>query len=201
VPWKPDYITVVDANAFLRLPDSIDDAQVGTWVTAASRAIDKRCNRQFGTIAPTAAARVYRRPAVYDPVTGMWLLSIDDVQDVTGMTVRGVAYASSGAVLLPDNAPADSVPWTALGFADRPDLSYAGAPASVTVVARWGWTAVPAQVVVAARLQVNRWAARRDSPFGVSGSPTDGSELRLLAKLDPDVAVSLAGLSRPRRVG
>lgn len=200
MPWKPDYLTVVEANAFLRLPDSVDDAEVGIWVTAASRAIDKRCNRQFGQLA-APAARVYRRPAVWVPSLGLWVKEIDDLQDLTGLTVNGVAYASSGAVLLPDNAPADGLPWTALGFADQPDVSYPGSPAASTYVGRWGWTAFPSQVKAAAKLQVNRWNSRRDSPYGVSGSPTDGSELRLLSKLDPDVAVSLAGLSRVRRVG
>ena len=40
-------------------------------------------------------------------------------------------------------------------------------------------------------LQASRLAARRDSPFGVAGSPDAGSEMRLLARVDPDVAVAL----------
>jgi hypothetical protein len=200
VVWKPDYLTLAEGKSFLRLTDALDDAEVTAWITAASRAIDKRCNRQFGQLA-APAARVYRRPAVWEPLSGLWVLEIDDVQDVTGMTVGGVAYASSGAVLLPDNAPADGVPWTALGFTDRPTVSYPGAPAPGTVVARWGWTAVPGQVPAAVKLQLNRWNSRRDSPFGTAGSPSDGSEIRLLSKLDPDVAVTLAGLARRRKVG
>lgn len=200
MPWKPDYVSLADGKAYLRVTDATDDVEIGNWITAGSRAIDKRCNRQFGQLA-APAARVYRRPAVWDPITGLWIRAIDDVQDVTGATVNGVAYASSGAVLLPDNAPADGLPWTALGFADQPDLSYPGVPVAMTAVMRWGWTAFPTQVVAGLKLQLNRWNSRRDSPFGVAGSPSDGSELRLLSKLDPDVAVALAGLSRQRRVG
>lgn len=201
MPWKPDYITTADLKSYLDIGDAVDDVQLATWCTAASRAIDRRCNRQFGQLA-APAARVYRRPAVYDPTTGLWLVEIDDLQDLTGLTINGVAYASSGAVLLPDNAPADGVPWTALGFADDPLLWYGyGARPAMTNVGRWGWTAFPAQVVGAAKLQSNRWNARRRSPFGVAGSPDQGSEMRLLAKLDPDVATTLAGLSRRRRVG
>ncbi len=200
MPWKPDYLTLVEAKAFLRVTDALDDTEIGNWITAASRAIDDRCNRQFGQIA-APAARVYRRPAVWDPGTGMWIRPIDDVQTAVGLTVGGVAYASSGAVLLPDNAPTNGRPWTALGFADAPELSYPGAPAALTVVAQWGWTTVPTQIVAAAKLQINRWNSRRDSPYGVAGSPTEGSEVRLLARLDPDVSVSLAGMSRRRRVG
>lgn len=200
MPWKPDYLTLAEGKVFLRVSDALDDAEIGNWITAASRAIDARCNRQFGQLS-VAVARVYRRPAVWDPVTGLWIREIDDLQDLTGLTVDGVAYASSGSVLLPDNAPADGRPWTALGFADQPDVSYAGSPESMVVVGRWGWTTFPTQVVAAAKLQINRWHSRRDSPYGVAGSPSTGSEVRLLAKLDPDVAVTLAGLSRRRRVG
>lgn len=200
MPWKPDYLTLADGKGFLRVTDNIDDVEIGNWITAASRAIDARCNRQFGQLA-APAARVYRRPAVWSPEIGLWVRQIDDLQDLTGFTVNGIAYAASGAVLLPDNAPADGRPWTALGTPERPDLSYPGSPSALLAVGRWGWTAFPTQVVAATKLQINRWNSRRDSPFGVAGSPTDGSELRLLSKLDPDVAVTLTGLTRRRRVG
>ena len=199
MPWKPDYLTLAEAKAYLRTSDSLDDAEIPAWITAASRAIDKRCNRQFGQLA-APAARVYRRPAVWNPETALWVIDIVDVQDVTGLTVNGVAYASQRGILLPDNAPADGVPWRQLGFPDQPTGSYYGAPAAVTIVARWGWTAVPAQVVSACKLQVSRWMSRRDSPHGVTGSPETG-QLRLLARLDPDVSTTLTGLSRRRRVG
>ncbi|HEY9338824.1 MAG TPA: phage gp6-like head-tail connector protein [Kribbella sp.] len=191
--WRPDYITAAELAAYLNVTDSLDDAELVVWVTAASRAVDKRCNRQFGKLS-TAAARTYRRPAVYDVVTGLWLVEIDDVQDVTGLTVGGVAYASSGATLLPDNAPADGVPYERLGFTDAPTVP-------VVVSAVWGWTAVPSQVVGAVKLQGARWNARRNSPLGIAGSPDQGSEMRLLARLDPDVSTTLTGLARRRRVG
>ncbi|MFI1195511.1 hypothetical protein ACH4T9_19950 [Micromonospora sp. NPDC020750] len=192
MPWRPDYLTAEQAANFVRA-GSADEEELATWCTAASRAIDRRTNRQFGRVV-SAVARTYRRPAAYDVVSGLWLLEVDDVQDVTGLTVGGVAYASAGAVLLPDDAAEKGKPYERLGFSD-----YLAGPVIVSAV--WGWSAVPAQVVGACKLQVSRWAARRDSPFGVAGSPSDGSELRLLARLDPDVHTTLAGLSRRRRVG
>ncbi|MFJ8687193.1 hypothetical protein [Micromonospora wenchangensis] len=195
MPWKPDYLTAEDAAEFVRLPGGslADEAELATWCTAASRAIDTKCNRQFGRV-DTPVARTYRRPAAYDVVSGLWLLEVDDVQDVTGLLVDGMPYADAGVTLLPDNAAADGRPYERIGFE-----IYRVGPVVVTAV--WGWSAVPAQVVGACKLQVSRWAARRDSPFGVAGSPSDGSELRLLARLDPDVSTTLAGLSRRRRVG
>jgi len=198
--WKPDYISATDVAAYLRVGDTVDNTEFGIWATAASRAIDKKTNRQFGLLA-APAARTYRRAPYYDPASGMWVLEIDDLQDATGFLVGGVAYASSGTVLLPDNAPADGVPWERLGFTSTPTLPSPGQPVPYVLTARWGWTAVPSQVIGAAKLQCSRWSARRDSPYGVAGSPDVGSEMRLLARLDPDVATTLAGLSRRRKVG
>lgn len=195
MPWKPDYITAEQAADYIQVDDEAApaDEDLATWVTAASRAIDNKCNRQFGQLA-APAARTYRRPAVYNRRTGLWWVDVDDVQDVTGLTVNAVAYATSGAVLLPDNAAADGVPYERLGFTTPPT-------GPLVVVARWGWSAVPAQVIGASKLQVSRWAARRESPYGIAGSPDSGSELRLLARLDPDVSTTLTGLSRRRKVG
>jgi hypothetical protein len=193
VAWAPDYVSATDIATYLGVSDSVDNALYGVWATAASRAIDRKCNRQFGKLS-VAAARTYRRPAYYSADLCMWLVDIDDVFDLTGLLVGGVAYASSGAVLLPDNAPADSRPWTQLGFTSCPTQP-------LVVTALFGWSAVPTQVTAACYLQAARWNFRRNAPAGVAGSPDSGSEVRLLAKLDPDVSTTLVGLSRRRRAG
>lgn len=189
--WKPDYLTLADGKAALRISDSVDDAILAVWITSVSRSIDDRCNRQFGQLA-APAARTYRKAPVWRRDLQLWVQEIDDVQDATGLLVGGVAYASSGAVLLPDNAPTDGVPWTMLGWSTWPGCD------PMVHTARWGWTAFPAGVTVAARLQLSRLEFRRDAPAGVAGSPDQGSEIRLLAKLDPDAVTALRGLSRPR---
>jgi hypothetical protein len=195
VAWKPDYLTATAAADFVRTTEPSELATIGIWVTAASRAIDTRCNRQFGQLAAPASFTYDQQPA-YDPSTGLWFLEIDDVQDTTGMLVAGTALASSDAALWPRNAVAKGKAYTHLTWDTL--TSWTG---PVDVTARFGWTSVPSQVVAAAGLQVSRFVARRDSPYGVAGSSSEGAQLRLLARLDPDVAVSLAGLSRPRRMG
>lgn len=198
--WKPDYATLAEGKAFIRVGDAVDDAEVAIWITAGSRLIDDRCNRQFGLeVAPVA--RTYRRPPTLNRETGLWELEIDDLQTTTGLTVNGVAYASSGAVLLPDNAPLEGKPWTRIGQTTWPIMSYPGLPVSNVLVGQWGWTTVPAGTKSAIRLQLNRWGSRRDSPYGIAGSPDTGGELRLLSRLDPDVVTSLRGLTRRRRAG
>lgn len=198
--WKPDYVTLADAKAYLRIGDTVDDVQLQVWVTAASRAIDSACNRQFGQLA-AATARTYRQPLVYDATIGLWTLDIDDVQDTTGMLVNGVALASSGCVLLPDNAVADGKAYERLAFSYQPTLSTPGSPVSYAITAKYGWAAVPASVVGAVYLQLARWSMRRDAPSGVVGSPDQGSEMRFLAKLDPDVMPMVSTFRRRRRVG
>lgn len=200
--WAPDYMTLAEAKAYLRIADTVDDTELPVWITAASRAVDDYCNRQFGSSPAGLLARTYRRNPYLNQATGLWELDIDDVQTSTGMLVNGVALATSGAVLLPDNAPLEARPWTRIGLTTWPVASTPGVPVTTVITANpWGWTAVPAQVPAAVRLQLNRWNARRDSPLGVAGSPDQGSEIRLLAKLDADVRPTLAGLSRRRRAG
>lgn len=198
--WKPDYVTAADVKAYLRVTDTVDDVYLALWATASSRAVDRACNRQFG-LEPAPIARTYRRQPFYDVATGLFTLEIDDLMTTAGLLVNGTAYASSGAVLLPDNAPADGRPWTHLGLLSWPVQSTPGAPISNVLTGRWGWTTVPTQVPTACYLQAARWNFRRDAPAGVAGSPDQGSEIRLLSKLDPDVATTLSGLGRPRKVG
>ena len=191
MPWAPDYLTLAEAKAYLRVADTVDDAEIAGWITAASRAIDRRCNRQFGLLA-APATRTYRRPAVYDATLGMWTVNIDDVMSTVGMTVNGVAFAAAGAVLLPDNAPLDGRPWTRIGFTYAPNQSSPGYAAATVMAAPWGWTAVPVQVPQApgtfeyrdddADLDVaqvvlrRRTAHRRIFPRSINSAPSSSYE-------------------------
>lgn len=198
--WAPDYVTAADLKAYLEISDAVDDTLLTGWATSASRAVDNWANRQFGQVA-SPVARTYREVPFYNPRSGLWEQQIDDVQDLTGLLVGGVAFASSGAVLLPDNAALNGEPYTRLGTLLQPYGPSPGVTVTTVITARYGWTAVPAQVIAACRLQAARWNFRRNAPGGVAGSPDQGSEVRLLAKLDPDVSVVLAGLGRTRRPG
>jgi hypothetical protein len=197
MPWAPDYLTLAEAKVYLRITDTVDDVELSAAIPAVSRMIDTACMRQFGVLA-APAARTYRRTPVLSYETGLWEREIDDLMTTVGLLVDGVAYASSGATLLPDNAALDGKPWTRIGVTTAPTGSYPGAPVTSVLTGTWGWSAVPAVVPMAAKLQLNRMGFRRDAPQGVAGSPDQGSEIRMLAKLDPD-AVKLLGAVRRRR--
>jgi hypothetical protein len=195
--WAPDYITVDELKDYVRVGDDVDDVQLAVAISAASRSIDSHCNRQFGRVA-TAQERTYTaRP---DYRRGVWVVDVDDLDDSTGLTLASAGDAITAYTLEPVNAVANGLAWTRIIVSRDSAVQPTGAANEMTASVRWGWTATPPAVVLASYLQSSRFSNRRDSPYGVAGSPQTGSELRLLARLDPDVAVSLRKYVRPRRV-
>lgn len=184
--WKPDYTTTSAVKSFLRISDTDDDVQLALYITAASRSIDKFTGRQFGLL---AAAETREYEGTYDPHIGKTVYEIDDLMDTDDLTVVDQdATEVDDYELWPLNATKKGRPYTQLRVPTN--------PGRLTVDALWGWSSIPPEVVLATSMQVARLAARRDSPYGVAGSPTEGSELRLLSKLDPDVMVILDDLKR-----
>ncbi|MBL7492517.1 hypothetical protein, partial [Frankia sp. AgW1.1] len=77
-------------------------------------------------------------------------------------------------------------------------LEFATIQTRIRVTARWGWPAVPDDIVQAAQIQATRLFKRKDSPEGVAGS-ADWGVIRI-GRTDPDVAAltgpyALAGFS------
>jgi len=200
--WAPNYATAEELAAYVRIGDSEDDAQLDLAIAAASRAIDKSCGRQFGQVA-APEARCYT--AKWDPSRLRWAVDIDDLMTDDGLTIEVDVEGDgsySGTVnsylLRPVNAAAEFRPWTRIVF--PLNAKVVGAEDAIRVTARWGWSEVPDAVKQACLMQASRVLSRRDAPFGVAGSPDSGSEVRLLAKVDPDVEVALSGYKRPRWV-
>lgn len=191
--WKPDYVTSKELKDYLRITDNADDVFIGLWVTTVSRNIDDFTGRQFGKV-DVAEDRYYT--PVWDRGQGAWIAEIDDLQDTTGLTItddNGTAVSAQsstvdGYTLLPRNAAAVGKPYTRLKLKVR--------TGELTANGLWGWTATPSAVKAGIFLQGARLAARRDSPFGISGSPQEQGEIRLLAQLDPDFRTSLKPLVR-----
>jgi hypothetical protein len=206
--WQPDYCEVEDLREFARISHSNDDVRLGLAIAASSRAVDRAAGRgrtpgrQFGVLT-VAAARYYT--ARYDARSARWGVEIDDLMTTTDLVV---AVDSDGDEtygttvtdysLTPRNAAADGEPWTGLTFGS--DVTVPTGNSAVRVTALWGWSAVPPAIEQATLLQASRLLIRRDSPYGVAGSPEAGTEIRLLARLDPDVEVAVAPYRRRRRV-
>lgn len=198
--WAPNYCSSAELKAYTRILDDLDDAQVALAIAAASRAVDNVTRRQFGVLS-VAAARFYT--ARYDALRAGYVVDIDDLQTITDLVVatdtegdETFSTTVTDYALLPRNAAADGKPWTVLAFGSDSDV--ATGVEQVRVTGLWGWTEVPDAIVQATLLQASRLLMRRNAPFGVAGSPETGSELRLLAKVDPDVEVALRPFKRRR---
>lgn len=192
--WAPDYCTRQELKDYIGIGDNADDAFVDIWITTVSRNVDDHCRRQFGQVA--AAEDRYYTP-VYDRHQCAWIVDIDDLQDTTGFTLEdadGTAIpvqtsTVDGYQLWPRNAAAKGRPYTQLKIKVDPG-------AEVTGNGLWGWSSQPAAVKTGLFLQGARLNKRRSSPFGISGSPQEQGEIRLLAQLDPDFRTSLKPLVR-----
>lgn len=185
--WAPDYVTRQQLKDYLHIGDNADDAFIDVWITTVSRNVDDHTGRQFGQ---TAAAEARYYTPFYDRHESAWFVDVDDVQDTTGLTVVDEAgTAVTGYTLLPRNAAVKGKPYERLKLPSA-------CVGELTATVKWGWTAQPAAVKTGMFLQGARLAARRDSPFGISGSPSEQGEIRLLAQLDPDFRTSLKPLQR-----
>lgn len=199
--WAPDYVDTASLRSFLRISDGDDDAFLALAITAASRAVDQDTNRQFGQVSP---AEERRYTSEWDRRRRRWLVPIDDLGDVTGAVFQVVDEAGDpvGTIdsytLEPINAVARGRPYELLVVSpDSATLPTGCHRHDVAGTALWGWDGdYPAVVVQATQLQASRIVARRGSPFGIAGSPDVGSELRLLDRVDPDVAVMLRSVRR-----
>jgi len=199
--WAPDYITAAELRAWARIPDSADDAEIATAISAASRAIDGFCRRTFGAVDDATVWHAADRSPY--ALRGRWAVEIPDLFDDTDMAVTdpdGVTDVTADVRLEPLNAPMEGKPWTRLTFPGATTWTCDPAGGLLAVSALWGWPEVPAGVVQACKIQAHRFLVRRDSPYGVAGSPNTGSELRLAARLDPDVRTALAATGL-RRLG
>lgn len=164
--------------------DDSRDTLLEQALTAASRAIDKATGRRFW-LDGTAVQRVYRpqgRTVIEQDGTA---LLVDDIGSTSGLLVETGSGASWSVIAtweaIPDNALVLGRPITGLLRSG----GWGTGTSRVRVTARFGWPAVPDEIVQAALIQANRLFKRKDSPEGVTGSAEWG--VVRLSRRDPDV--------------
>lgn len=200
--WQPDYCTVDELADVVRINDTADDVQMALAISAASRAIDgpSGAGRQFG-LCDAPEARYYTARWDHD----RWVIEMDDLMVTAGVLMAVDLYAKGQynedvdvvyTGLRPANARAKNRPYTRLTVLPTSPVQVTDFPDAIRLTAQWGWSAVPPTIKQATILQASRFLSRRDAPFGVAGSPEAGSEMRLLAKLDPDVQVAISPYRR-----
>ncbi|MFD8882385.1 phage gp6-like head-tail connector protein [Streptomyces erythrochromogenes] len=181
-----EYADLGTLKAQLSLEDTDDtrDVLLQQALTAASRSIDAATGRRFW-LDGTPVQRVYRPRGRTVCEPDGELLLVDDIGSSTGLTVETGSSATWTAVTgwesMPDNALADGRPVTAL----LRQGGWGSVLGRVRVTARFGWPAVPDEIVQATLIQANRLFKRKDSPEGVTGSAEWG--VVRLSRRDPDV--------------
>lgn len=199
---RPDYTTVADLKAALKISGSGEDTNLQTAVTAASRAVERWTGRPFGQDADAAQVRTFT------PVSPFYLrtddlVTITSVADWSGTWVNGTDYYPQ-----PENAPADGAPYDTLRTLSSVPVS--GWPEFwqelaypvggkrftrgrvVTITGRFGWPSVPAEIVQATQIMAAQMFLRaRQAVFGVVGLGFEGAGERI-PMVDPTVYRLLA---------
>jgi hypothetical protein len=193
-----EYVSATVLKATLSLTgETYADADLTVACAAASRAIDRASNRRFYADADATQVRYY---TPHSP----WLVAIDDAIAVTSVKVDTSADGTWATTLTnntdftlePVNAAADGLPWTRICVVQRSGLILYPDPRYVKVTGKFGWAAVPDEIVQATTLLAARLVKRaREAPLGVTGLGLDGVAVRV-PRLDPDVEAMISPYQR-----
>ena len=181
------YCTLAELKASLAITDSVDDTPLEAAVTSASRMIDDYTGRFFYKDGTTQAP-VYR---YYTPEDA-YILPVDDFVSISqiatddnfNQTYESV-WTTGDFLTEPINNPRRGWPYSRILAVGSYVFPYF-LPQAVRVQGVWGWAATPAEINMATLIQASRLFVRRQSPFGIAGTPDLGT-VRLSAKLDADV--------------
>ncbi|MGV0853877.1 hypothetical protein [Mycolicibacterium phlei] len=194
--WAPPYATAAELAHFMGDAVATDDAELTLAIEAASRSVDRITGRQFGSL-DAPESRLFT--ARYDTYRRRWIIDVDDFATIDGTSVEVVGSQNYTVIeqWLPAtiNAVAAGGVWTGVVIDSGSPVVPSAAEHGVRVTAAWGWPDVPSTIKLATLIQASRLFARRHAPFGVAGNPEVG-QLRLLERLDPDVAISVRPFAR-----
>lgn len=188
----PDEVKkTLSASGSAFLDDELENA-----ASAVSRGIDRALGRTFGR----DAEDVQRYYSPLDPD----FLSIDDLAELTSLKTDEdgdgtfeVTWAGNDYVLEPLNAALDAEPYTGIRVhptgAHRFPTRY---PRAVEVSGKFGWPAVPPQVVEACWIVVEQLIQRKRSmPMGFLVA---AETVAYIIRSDPQLSFLFEGLGRRR---
>lgn len=190
------YCTLQDVKNALAIEDPQDDLAIEAAIMSASRMIDDYTDRFFYKDG-TQASPVVR----YFTAKDWWTCNVDDFTAITQIATDDnfdqlytTVWAADDFMIEPVNNPRRGWPLTRI-LAIGAYIFPSNLPQSVKVTAAWGWSAVPEEIKMACKLQASRFFIRRQSPFGIAGSPELGT-IRLSSRLDPDVEALIRPFKR-----
>lgn len=168
------YATLAEIKTYLNIKttDPDRDTLLTDALDAASARIDTLCGRSF-TLDPSATTITYRTAGkTFTNSGGEYGLIVPDIGTPTGLVADG--SPTYDTTVLPITTLWSAGPWP------HPTIS---------LTARFGWPAVPDEVVQACKILAARLYRRKDSPDGVAGSDQWGP-IRV-SREDPDVRTLL----------
>jgi hypothetical protein len=190
------YATLAELKSSLTINDSDDDALLELAITSTSRMIDDFTGRFFYANG-TVGSPVIRYYTPNDP----WTLAVDDYVSISEIATDdnfnqtwSTVWAASDFLKEPVNNSLRGWPYTRLLATGRYVWPYY-LPQACKVTGVWGWPAVPPEVNQACIIQSSRIFVRKQSPFGIAGTPELGT-VRLSSRLDPDVQAFLRPINR-----
>lgn len=190
------YATLAELKSSLTITDSDDDALLELAITSTSRMIDDFTGRFFYANG-TVGSPVIRYYTPNDP----WTLAVDDYVSISEIATDdnfnqtwSTVWAASDFLKEPVNNSLRGWPYTRLLATGRYVWPYY-LPQACKVTGVWGWPAVPPEVNQACIIQSSRIFVRKQSPFGIAGTPELGT-VRLSSRLDPDVQAFLRPINR-----
>lgn len=185
------YCTLSELKTSLGIDDIQDDTALEAAIMASSRMVDDYTGRFFYKDG-TNASPVTR----YYTAQDWWTTNVDDIINIAEIATDDnfdqqytTVWSTSDYMVEPVNNPRRGWPYTRL-LAIGAYIFPFNLPQSVRVRGTWGWSAIPHEVQMATKIQASRLFVRRQSPFGIAGSPELGT-VRLGSRLDPDVEVLL----------
>lgn len=191
------YVTRAQLKATLSLSgETFADADIDAALTAASRMVDGYCRRRFWADADANQVRLYTpslpgRVAIDDLVT---LTALEEDLDLDGVYetpwVLGTDF-----VLAPANAAADGLPYTQVVVHPAGNRRFGSFryPNTIRLTGKFGWPAVPGEVVQATSILAGRLLKRaREAPLGVVVIGIESGAVGRVPSVDPDVRALLA---------
>lgn len=190
-PSGTDYISSSDLKTTLGITVATYDTDIATAVAAASRGIDGATNRRFWADTGTANIRYYQGSPTSRTLTIDDLVSVTELaHDTDGDNTFGdVLVNNTDYTLEPLNAAVENParPYTLIRLHVGSSAYWPHYPRSVRVTGKFGWPAVPSEIVRATTILATKLFKRQESPFGIVTAGVDEQTAMRIAISDPDV--------------
>lgn len=190
------YTTGSAVKSALGIIDATSDTELELVIESVSRLIDDYTGRFFYQSAASTAfytADDYLSQPIDDFVS---IGTVATDGDANG-TYSTVWSANTDYAVAPFNAAATGRPYTEIvALTEGANTFPIGTIKGVKIVGTRGWPSIPKPVEMSCIIQSGRIFNRRNTPFGIAGAPEVG-QMRLLARLDPDVEQMLRAYRIP----